>query len=259
MVLAMWNWMTTGLGRMVRPFFRGISVITATNKPWCVGQILDNYRRQAFRRRELIVLVNGGPFSTADLGKLCSGGPGVTVVQAPGLTLGAVYNLGMARARYRHAAIFEDDDVFLPGYLDQVMEAFAKSRAAVVGKLCRYYYFESLRRLVLLEGVENAVVDSVAGGLIAVDLAADRLPRFRDVTLAWDSHFMEDCRAAGQRIYATDRRHLVVIRHADKSKHTFKLSDERFVADAPNQTVRDGIDLADAVALVTRASIATPS
>lgn len=240
------------LRRLTRPFRRGISVITATNKPWCVDQILDNYRRQVFPRRELVVLVNSDDFSPADLRALASGGRDVTVRHAPGLSLGSVYNLGMDLARYRYAAVFEDDDVFLPGYLDQAARAFATSGAAVVGKLCRYYYFESLRRLVLLDGLENTIVDSVAGGLIAVDLAAPQLPRFRDITLAWDSHFMEDCRATGQRIYATDRHQLLVIRHADKSKHTFTLPDDQFVANAPNRTIDDGIDLREAIRIVAR-------
>src|SRR5690606_25376189 len=103
----------------------GISVITCTNRPHFLFNMLQNYRRQKWANKEWIIVVNKDRVNLTSYKKIAAQYKNVHLYQLPSrCTLGHCLNFASARARYPYIAKMDDDEYYAPNYLVGMMLAF---------------------------------------------------------------------------------------------------------------------------------------
>lgn len=209
----------------------GVSVITVTNRPSRMLDIYDNFLRQTYRPRELIVILNHNAMNAAQWRQQAPSHESIkiyTLNQA--VSLGQCYNYAVTRAQYGYIAKFDDDDYYAPEFISTGMKTLSSVNAHIVGKSCRYIYFESSSILALHEPYpEHSYVDYVPGATMIIKKEVFTKVKFPDLNAGEDSRFQEKCLRQGFLIYANDRYNYVTIRRPDKGTHTFKLDDQTYM------------------------------
>ena len=200
----------------------GVSVITCTNKKQFISNIFENYSRQLWRKKELIIVLNSDSLDLAEWQAIAKTYNDVTVFQLPEeTTLGACLNFGVKKSSYPFIAKFDDDDFYSRFYLQSSMKAFARSGAHIVGRRSYFTYFEDEKSLtVRFPKRENSFQKYVAGGTIMFKKEVFKRVQFPYISVGEDFTFLDQCRAKGYRIYATNRYNYVYIRRNDNS-HTW--------------------------------------
>ncbi|RKN74914.1 glycosyltransferase family 2 protein [Paenibacillus ginsengarvi] len=206
----------------------GVSVITCTNRPSFFAMLLNNYRRQRYKLKELIVVLNKDSMDLSEYRRRVSSYPNISVYKAPEkFTLGRCLNYGIGKAKYSIIAKFDDDDYYAPNYLVEQVGALRRTGADIVGKGAHLKYFEGKRLLAITTPSQrNKYVKDVAGGTLLFKRRLHNRVRFADRTLGEDTNFLQRSRARGYRLYATSPYNFVGIRRANKKSHTWTLSDD---------------------------------
>lgn len=209
----------------------GVSIITCTNQPGFAANILNNYRIQRYKRKELIVILNKDGVSLEEWRRKTAGYPDVTVYQVPErISLGQCLNGGICRAKYPLVAKFDHDDYYSPYYLREQVRTLLRTGSPVVGKHACLVYLAASRQLIIRSPHErNKFVGFVQGGTLLFWKKLFRNVPFPDISLGEDVKFLRSCSKKGYRIYATSPYNYVYIRRKDKSTHTWRVSDRRFL------------------------------
>lgn len=204
---------------------RGVSIITSTIKPQFADNIFNNYERQNWEEKELIIILNKDSLKEQWWKRKAKEYHNVSVYQLPeDLTLGECLNFGTEKARYPYVAKFDDDDYYAPGYLAQAMEAFKKTDAVLVGKRSVYTYFQKEKVLVTSHrSFENQYIKKVMrGGTIVFDKSIFPQIQFPAKNISEDVGIQRQCVEHGFKMYATDRNNYVYMRHADETHTSHK-------------------------------------
>lgn len=209
----------------------GVSVITCTHRPHSMEQVLANYLRQTYGRRELIIVLNGEGMDLGEWQARVAAYPDIRVFQLDAhLTLGDCLNFAVDQARYDYLARFDDDDYYAPHYLAASMSAFSQTHAGVVGKCSIYVYFESRNLLAIaIPDGDNRYSQGVAGATMVVRKSVFDRVRFPSRNQGEDNGFMEECVRQGIPIYSTDRFNYVYIRRSDRESHTWQVEEEEYL------------------------------
>ena len=122
-----------------------VSVLMPTMRPENVLRCLDNFKKQEYPERELILILNNADFDLDAIRKDVERIPNVQVLHIEGrTTLGHCLNRGVEVASGKYIAKMDDDDYYGVRYLSDSVLAASFSDAEVVGKGMFYMYFESL-------------------------------------------------------------------------------------------------------------------
>lgn len=204
-----------------------VSVITCTNRPQFFGALINNYRRQRYNHKELIVVLNKDSMDLSKYRRMVSSIPHISVYKVPEkFSLGRCLNYGIGKSKYPNIAKFDDDDYYAPNYLIEQVRAQRRTGADIVGKGAHLKFFEGKRLLAITTPSEkNKYVKYVAGGTLLFKRRLHNRVRFADRTLGEDSNFLQRSRAKGYKLYATSPYNFVGIRRANKRSHTWTLSD----------------------------------
>ncbi|WP_230986533.1 glycosyltransferase [Cohnella fermenti] len=206
----------------------GVSVVVCTNRPAYLGNIIDNYSRQHYRKKELILIVNDDSADLAMYRRVASRAGRASVYRMPSrISLGQCLNAGMGLAKLPLIAKFDDDDYYSPNYLKEQVGALMRKKADVVGKHSCLVYLEASRRLLLRsKEYRNKYATFVQGGTILFRREVLKQVRFPDLSVGEDVKFLRDCSRRGYRTYATSPYNYVYIRRANKMSHTWRVKDE---------------------------------
>ncbi|MGH3679081.1 MAG: glycosyltransferase family protein, partial [Natronosporangium sp.] len=214
------------MGLPSRPRRRRVSIVAPTNRPGGFAQILENVGRQEHRDVELILALHGISEDVGRIRQVASeqGVADLEILPAPAeWSLGRMLNEACRLATGDFIAKMDDDDLYGARYLSDQLLAFEYTEADIVGKWSRFIFLESVPCLgVLLPGHEHRYTELVGGGSLLVKKEVFEAVRFADRRVGEDTQFLRDCRTLGFRTYSTDRFNLVVMRHRDPSRHTFK-------------------------------------
>lgn len=209
----------------------GVSIITCTKRPNYIGNLLKNYNTQLWSKKELIIVLNNDSMDLKRYRNMCKSYKSISVYQLPqSATLGKCLNLATRKAKYNYVAKFDDDDYYAPRYIQEIMQAFARTNADVVGKLTIFTYLQH-RKLLLLcyPNKENQFVHRVGGGTITFKKRLFQYVKFPDITLGEDVQFQRLCRAKGFKIYSTSRYNFAGIRRQNSTGHTWRISDRSLI------------------------------
>lgn len=209
----------------------GVSIITCTNRAEFFRNILDNYSRQRYHPKELIIILNNDRIDLKACRRIAAGYPDVSVYQvAERVSLGQCLNCGITRAKHPLIAKFDNDDYYSPYYLREQVKQLVRHRSPIVGKHACLVYLEASKRLVIRSPFErDKFLSFVQGGTILFHRKVLKDVRFPDVSLGEDVRFLRRCGAKGHAIYATSPYNYVYIRRKDKRTHTWKARDRYYL------------------------------
>ncbi|HBQ25382.1 MAG TPA: glycosyl transferase family 2 [Syntrophomonas sp.] len=228
----------------------GVSIVTVTNRPAFMFNVYNNYLRQTYRPRELIIILNNNSMPIKHWQKQALPHESIKIFQLDEkVSLGECYNYAVTQANYGYIAKFDDDDYYAAEFISTGMRTFARFNAHIVGKCCRYIYFKGSSILALHEpSPEHSYVDYVPGATMIIKKEVFEKVRFPDLNAGEDNEFQEECLRQGFLIYSSDRFNYVTIRRPDKNTHTFKLDDETYMG-----YCKELIPIEDFRPLITRA------
>lgn len=202
----------------------GVTVITSTNKPQFMNNIFDNYSRQVYKKKQLIIVINGYSIDPAVWMEKAKFYPNVQIYQLPETaTLGECLNYAADRSQYNVISKLDDDDFYTKYYLSSAVRALRRTNADLVGKRSILTYFEDDGTLILrFPGNENKYQHYVAGGTITFRKSVFHRVRFGAISLGEDVDFLTRCKKNRFKLFATSRYNYVYIRRPDPNMHTWR-------------------------------------
>lgn len=205
-----------------------ISVITCTNRPKYIDNVFENFNRQLYKDKELIIILNNNKMNLKEWIKKSKKYPNSSVFQVDERkSLGYCLNYGIEKANFNIIAKLDDDDYYGPEYLSQAVKAL--KYADVVGKYTTYVYFEDSKILAIRNPKrDNRYVYRVEGPTLVFKKEICDKIKFHNKSLGEDIQFCKDCIRNGVKIFATDKNNFVYIRHGSLDKHAWNIKDELF-------------------------------
>ncbi|WP_342432062.1 glycosyltransferase [Neobacillus sp. FSL H8-0543] len=208
-----------------------VSLIACTIRTNMMNNIFDNFSRQNWKEKELIIILNNDKMDIEKWKEKAADYENVTIYQLPQeQTLGNCLNFGIEKAQYDIVAKFDDDDYYSPYYLTEAMEIFKTTNAQLVGKGKSFMYFERQKLLTIRRlGTENkAGKSSLKGGTLIFKKEIYPNIKFPSRKGAGtDSAFVGICIRRNIKIHTTSRYNYVYIRKRNRNFHTFKQSNLR--------------------------------
>ncbi|WLD94946.1 glycosyltransferase family 2 protein [Alkalihalobacillus sp. AL-G] len=215
-----------------------ISVITCTNKQDCLSTILQNYMRQTWQHKELILILNNDDLDFDEWKQSLSHIPNISIYQlSQEKTLGECLNYGVSKSKYNYIAKFDDDDYYSKHYLKDSIRTLRESQAKVVGKTTIYMYFEEDQSLQLYnpykyapdsEKISENQYDRkvMMGGTLFFEKKIQRVVPFQSTSIGEDAKFCEDCLNNDIPIYSGSKDNYVYIRKSNDA-HTWKIQNQK--------------------------------
>lgn len=223
---------TLGLrDRYSKAEMESVSIVTCTRKPELIKNVLKNYRKQVWAKKELIIILNRDDMDINEWKKETEKDDNIFIYQLPEETsLGHCYNFAVEKVNYEYIATFDDDDYYAPNYLTDLMYAFLYTDADIVGKRAYYAYLEAQRLLVLRHAAEEYTYIEgdlfLDGGKKIMKRKVFDHVQYRDVSNLEDIYICQDSMQKGFKIFSADKYNLVYLRKANKNDHTWKGEDD---------------------------------
>jgi nicotinamidase-related amidase len=204
-----------------------VSLLVATRRPEQLDHVLRTVAAQHWPHVQLVLVPHAYDVPRDLHARAARLGLRDVVVRPAGadLTLGQCLGLAQEAADGDLVAKLDDDNLYLPHYLTDLVRAHGYSEADVVGKWAHLVHLEaSGATLLRFEDHEHRHTDLVQGGTIlasrerARDVGWGYLPR------GVDTDFLRRLRADGGRVYSADRFSFVSVRRA-AGDHTWTVSD----------------------------------
>ncbi len=222
-----------------------VTILLATRRPDRVAAAIDAVAGQTYPRLELMLALHGDGFDrTAIDNRLNALEHPARVVEAPGsLPLGAVLNTAAAESSGTLLTKFDDDDIYGPEHLWDLVLAHEYSRAPLVGKGAEFVYLQgsdvTLHRF-RGGGERDITTQAIAGGALMISRHCfDAVLGWRPIPRSVDQALIADVVGGGYRAYRTHGMGYVLVRHGEG--HTWQAEDDYFLAQA--HETRPGLDL----------------
>lgn len=202
-----------------------VSVITCTNRLNYMDNVFDNFKRQRYKRKELIIILNNNRLDIHEWEAMAKPFPNIRIYQLDeNISLGECLNFGVMQSDYEFIAKFDDDDFYGEKYLSDSIKAFKYSQAGAIGKSASYVYFEENGILALRNPRhENCYVKHLDGPTMIIKREVFNHVKFRDITRGEDKNFCIDCVNQGINLYSVNKYDHVYFRHASVEEHTWKI------------------------------------
>jgi hypothetical protein len=209
-----------------------ISILLCTNRPDRLEHAHAQIARQDHPALEIITVCHGDGFDIQRVERLAAGHPHPSrVLQAPAhWTLGDALNLALDHATGDLVTKMDDDDLYGPSHLSDLVLALTYSRADVVGKLGNFVYLSE--RDVTMDRYlvrEESFVWHLPGATLLTHREVLQAYRFSRVRSAVDTTLYERLHRDGARRYSTHRFNFVRFRG---DQHTYARTDEEFLEQA---------------------------
>ncbi|MGD6833886.1 glycosyltransferase [Sutcliffiella halmapala] len=210
-----------------------ISLIACTIRDEMLENIFNNFYRQLWKEKELIIVLNNDQMNKEIWDKQAKMQKNIRVYKIPEHnTLGDSLNFGIEKSNYNIVAKIDDDDYYSPYYLTEAMKIFQTTNAQLVGKGKSFMYFEAEKLLQLrVLGNENmAGKSSLKGGTLI--FRKEIYPKIKfpsRIGSGTDSSFVILCKKANIKFYCTSRYNYVYVRKTNSKLHTFKCSNKQLI------------------------------
>ncbi|NBD27337.1 glycosyltransferase family 2 protein [Paenibacillus glycinis] len=212
-----------------------ITVIACTMRPAFIDNVFENYDRQLWKNKQMIIVLNNDSMDIEQYQQRASQYPEneVRVFQLPQkYMLGRCLNYAINLAENGLIAKFDDDDYYGPKFLREAARAIKRGKASIAGKHTAYLYFNATRALMVFRrGGEWKYKRSVKGGTLVFRKSVWRRVKFSEYRKSGsDSNWLGRCLRRGYRIYSLSKRHYVCIRRKNYNSHTQKKSTRRYMS-----------------------------
>ena len=217
-----------------------VSVLLATRRPALLARAVAAVAAQRYPRVELVLALHGPGFDPGAVEAALAGiaGPVRVLRLASGRPLGAVLRAAAEAARGTLLAKMDDDDVYGPEHLWDLVLAREYSGAALVGKFPATVYLARRDRTVRCRPVPGETWSrSITGGTMLIGRAdLERAGGWRPAPRHVDRALVDDVVRAGGSVYRTHDAGYLLVRHG--GAHTWETDDAFFLAGA--EAVRAG-------------------
>ena len=211
-----------------------VSIVMATKRPSILPDALATIARQSYPRIELVLALHGNDDSLPSVERTIARLPlPARVVPVPGSAhLGAALQAASATADGALLTKMDDDDLYGPDHVWDLVLAYRYSQAQMVGKGHQFVYLAGSDQTVHCHhGRGEAYRGYQCGGTLLIgrrDL--QDVGGWRDVARAVDVALEEDVLRAGGSLYRTHGADFLLVRHG--RHHTWKAADSRFLVGA---------------------------
>lgn len=203
--------------------YNGFSIITVTNRKYCIDNLINNYTQQTVNNKELIIIINNNEIKVEDFYEYYPKIPNVFIYKLnEEISLGKCLNYAINKCQFGYISKFDDDDYYGPFYLSEMKNTFESIDCDIIGKYKTFYYIEKYNKLILKNSsMQNKYTSSIMGSTITFKKNIFENIKFRDVSKREDFYFNKDCYRYGYKIYANSCYNHIVFKHEDNKKHTF--------------------------------------
>ncbi len=209
-------------------YVNGISIIISTMRENCMKNVFDNYERQDFKRKEMIIILNNNKMNIDNWLEESKKYKNIRIFRLDeNIPLGTCLNFGISYAKYNIIAKFDDDDYYGPKYLSDSIKSFELTNADIIGKATLFVYFKKQKLLaIMFPNRGNRHVRRMGGSTFLIKKRVFKKVKFANIPKGIDTQFCKDCIKNGFKIYSTNKYHYVYIRHKTSKEHTWKINDE---------------------------------
>lgn len=210
-----------------------VSALSVTNRPQQLEHLMSQVSRQEGVERQLVLITHGFDLSE-DVQRLALeyGIDDLVVTSAPAAwSLGRCLNHAVAISDGEVLSKMDDDDLYGPLYLQDLLHARAFSGADVVGKHAHYMYLRGTDATLLrFPWMEHRYTDRVMGPTITTGRDVFQEHVFDDISRGEDSGFLQAVVDAGGSIYSADRFQFTQWRGS--AAHAWAMDDRQILATA---------------------------
>ncbi|WP_425446813.1 glycosyltransferase [Dethiothermospora halolimnae] len=210
----------------------GVTIITSTKRNKFIDRVFDNYKRQNYSNKELIIILNKNDMDLSKWKKKSEKYNNIRIFKVDeNEPLGVCLNFGVTKRKYDYMAKFDDDDYYGPDYLVNMMEEFKNTDAHIIGKDNYFVYFENDNILAVRKrNKQNRFVNHVAGSTLVIKKEVLNKVKFDSkLKRGVDTKFLKDCKKQGFKIYSSDKYNHVVCRRPNLDEHTWQISQKDFL------------------------------
>lgn len=185
----------------------GVSIITWTNSKRGLKNILKNYVRQKWSKKELIIILNKENENInvwREKEKINKNISMYTLADESDLDL--YIKRAIENSKYKFIAKFNDIDYYAPHYLTDLMLAFDYTGADIVGKQSIYsYLIEEKELAICFPEKENKFSDMVCDGAFIFKKRILNKVIYSSADRKGHLLFIRNCLASGHKIYVSNR------------------------------------------------------
>lgn len=211
-----------------------VTIVTCTNKPGEMENIFNNYSRQDWENKELIIILNRDDLDIETWELSAKQYTNISVFQLPEvITLGKCLNFAVSKANYDIIAKFDDDDYYSPHYIPQAMKVFEEKQADIVGKSRLFTYLQMYKCLCIRKAFNR-----IGGGTIMFRKRVFEKVQFPAKNAGEDKTFLKNAKKRGFKICTTNPFNYVYIRKY-YNHHTWKISAKRLRRRCSNKRITD--------------------
>jgi hypothetical protein len=199
-----------------------INVVISTLRPDLISYAVGMFRRQTYEGASLTIVANGVPIA-ADVSRVVGKMPNARLCSVPGdRTLGYCMNYGIDQAATDFWAKWDDDDIYGPHFLEDLMLQRKYVDFDVTGKFAIFNYVEE-RDCLYSRNFDSR--DTYPKHLVGGTLVVKNNRRYfaEDGRGGEDRAFVFLARERGDRIVAGDPFNFVQVRRTDTASHTWTL------------------------------------
>lgn len=211
---------------------QGVSIITCTNRQSYIKNLVQNYIQQSHPQKELIIVVNSNHIPLSPYYRLTRKLRNIRIFRRPEHdTLGACLNFAVQKARYPYIAKFDDDDYYAPYYLTEMLQAFKRTNADIIGKRAHFMYLLGSKMLILrFPQDENRVVSRLPGATLVFKRAVFNRIQFPNRNVGEDDLFCLRGKLKGYKVYSAGKYNFVAIRRKNSANHTWIINDRELLS-----------------------------
>lgn len=209
----------------------GVSIITSTNRPKFLENILANFIRQDYETKELILIINNNSIDITFWKNKLSKYKNIRIYKLDEkISLGRCLNYGIEKSSYPYLAKFDDDDYYGSKYLSDSLLNFNKVDADIVGKHTIFVYFMEEKILAIKDkGCEDKYVYFLNGATLVFKKKVFEKVQFRNVSVNEDVLFCRDAISHGFKVYSGNKYHFTYLRYAKSHSHTWKVENQNIM------------------------------
>jgi hypothetical protein len=230
-----------------------VSVITCTNRINYMDNIFNNFLKQRYKRKQLIIILNNNVLDIKVWQARANLYNNIKIFQLDeSISLGECLNFGVIHSDNELIAKFDDDDFYSEKYLSDSIKGFKLAKAGVIGKSESYLYFEEECILALRNPKkENCYVTHLDGPSMIIKREVFNYVKFRDITRGEDKNFCIDCINKGINLYSINKYNHIYFRHASLEQHTWKIENRKLLKQCKT-VARNVKDIKDLRKFITR-------
>ncbi len=207
-----------------------VSVLAATCRPAQLHQLFDSVVNQESVDLQLVLVTHGFEAEPRLIAQLRERGLShlETVAMPKTATLGECLRDAVARSDGEVLSKMDDDDLYGPHYLSDLLDGLMYSGADVIGKQAHHMHFLSSGiNIVRFENREHRWTDFIMGPTITGHRQVFMEVPFADLTVGEDTDWLRRVSGAGANIYAADRFNFVQVRG---TSHTWQPDEAQLLA-----------------------------